>query len=407
MRDTSRTESEYDVNSSAASPLAVAGDSLSMVDIALRVWRYRRIMALVFIAVSLTSFIYAIIRNDLYEYSTALEIGSYMLPSEAGNGQARHLIEPPEQAKSKLEKRIVVNELLNTEAIGDQKSTIVTNNIVNRLEVLVSAESNIVEINVKGNESEAAAIIEVLGKINRGLIRDHESLMTQVRSQLILWAEKQQSLVASLKLERERANQNRKFAIKERNNTLKEVELVLEQIKRYDDSILRLEKQRKLIMERAGESGSVLAPFILEAEIVELIKLRDGSEIRAHITIPGLVSDIDKRLAVLDRELHVLDTKIKNENNALSRWLNISASAEPSMVEGALAVEAIRFLNLEPTKVVVLPHKSMSRVSIPDMLVILVGLVLGLLCSFFVALAVDFVDAVRSAQIKYHAMSSS
>lgn len=370
---------------------------LSMLDVVVRLWRRKTLMILVFITTIALALFYVALRQVVYEYTTVLEIGSYSLEDDAAHYQKNQMLEAPEQTKSKLEKRFILQELLAQQSGVYDKGEAKTDRLPDQINVFVSPESNIIELVTEGAEGDSARLLSLLEQVNGRLLRDHSVLMAQIQSKLIALAEKRQASTASLYVDIAKLEQEYKFAIKERQNLRNEQSLVRQQVERYDASLKVLAEQRLLAISRGVSTESTVAPLLLESEVFQLQKLRNEVEIRERVIIPGELNKLNKTIAVLNDEISVVRKKIENENKALLRSLNLDPSkyvAKESFDQ--LVIEKAEFVGLKPTTVVLGPHRSLEPVSLPTYLVLAISALIALFLSFLAALLADFVGLARS-----------
>ncbi|MEJ2670199.1 MAG: hypothetical protein P8077_08145, partial [Gammaproteobacteria bacterium] len=378
-------------------------------------WHHRIVAIISFLMIVLSGVALVFGIPKTYFYSSVIEVGSFVLPDASGNLGVRQYIEDTEQTRSRIERRFIAGELLalaaHSKADGANEHGEKLTSITDLPTFTVSAPlgSNVVEITTKGPVQKEEMLLGLLTRINEGLIQDHTKKLEDVRSQMLQIIEQQEVRVERLQSSLLGVHQEITLLKNKKENLLKEQAVVKSQIDRYGVALDRLRKQRaQAVTNRSGEYA--VTALLLENEIFRVERLRDELEVRAVSGIPQQIAEVEKNLAVLEQEVVVAETDFRNAERMLARSRGKSASKEVVTSERlserkAKAPETMalghsqpfpELINLEPTRVVVLPHRSLKAASLSRGVALVLTVVFATAASMLMAFFAAFICRLRA-----------
>lgn len=148
-------------------------DEINLLDIWCILVKKKKTIIMISLLITLASSVYAVLRPDIYSYSTAIQIGSLFV------GNTEKPVDTVKNAASKL-KELYIQSVLNDfyrENPGQAKNL--------NINVSVPKDSEILIIGSKCPEKQAPLYIQLINKISAKLIDDHNVTINKTRTILL------------------------------------------------------------------------------------------------------------------------------------------------------------------------------------------------------------------------------
>lgn len=371
-------------------------NDLSLVEMAVSVWRHRAAVMGVIVGFLVLGLVFGLYRPVIFTYHSVLEIGSYNVPLASGEIGGRNLIEDSASVSSRIQKFLATSALLSyTDTYPDQSLPVVGTSS--------APNSNVIEVTVSGASQYELELMGILDHINTALLVDHRGKAEDIESELLQKKEEQELLVGSLAAEIEAANSEVEI--------LKQMELALN----AESQVLeeRLNELKKIAPAVGGGQGvklllegkeSLVAGVLYNDQWVKTLGLINELETRY---VAGIVNEravLQKSKMMLIKDLRVTEAKLESAKKLLARYgglqragqMATDADVQPAAANISEAENSVnRALSITPTRVVIDPFKSHEPDSSGLPLVMLVALALGLIISCLVVVLLELVDKVK------------
>ena len=336
-----------------APPYALAydpQDEISLVDLALVVWRHRRAALAMLLAVIVAGVAVALLTPKKYTYSTTIEIGSRVedgriAPVEAPDTVLAKLRESyiPQARRRYLEAHPGIEKRFAVEARVPKGSQLVV------LESTAPAE-------------DGAAYRQIQEQAVQALVADHGRVFEGQRQSLVLAKQRAESGLQAL---------------------VDEEALIKGRIERLETSEQWIQQQiadtQRLIEDATANRSRAVAEARDEARAMTLLML--ANEVRANRA----------RLADLQRQLQI---GLVDEQDTLQNALQKNQRDQTQQQAEVQRLEQ-QLRNLRETRAVVLGMQSLEPVGISRALMVLLSILLGGLLALLVPLVLEFLGRVR------------
>jgi len=336
-------------------------DEISLVDLWLVLVRRRFIFAAAVLACVLAGLLFAFFKPPMYAFTTTIQLGRIVelrgLGETVASMTPNESLEPPETVVAKLNEGYIPKAL---SAYADE----VGQRTAPEVEASSPKESQLILIKSKASEKESEVHIGLHKKIMEPLLADHAIFIDNFRTSI----------------EFRFAQATRKY-----ESLSDETRVLVNRVKLLGDTRALLEKQIGEIqdllsmassaLERAqsevGDEAKALTFLMVGNEIQQnRIRLAELEE-RLHINLPKKRSELEKRLADLERDKAMQQEK----KSALETGLR----------------------SIRETRVLVGPVRSLEPVGPGRAVILALAGVLGLILGIFAAFFAEFLVKVRVA----------
>ncbi len=392
----------------ASAQLAHYDDDISLVDVAVLIVKHKRVLFSVFAGIMLLGTLAMLLIANTYDYKAVLEVGSYRLPEQDGVLGKRQEIESITQVKSKLEKRFISAALLayNQQHPGDGLPSV---------KVSAPAESNVVELSIKGDKKNSALYIELLKQISADLIADHNEKLMDVREQVMQSIEKQRIKVGEYAAKLDNAKTNQSVMRKSIGDLQQEKTMLAQQLDRMDRNLEKINKLKAQYNAESTTARDGLTLLLLDNQLIETQKLRDKLESLDVVGLSQKSAIYASKLATAEQAISMNQLMYANAQQVLQRYMGTaSTSAITTETNGATSVDPANelatqasaakdgilrtepILNIDPTALVVAPHRGAEPASLPISVLLGLLLFLALFVSLMSVFIYEFVQKVKS-----------
>lgn len=394
-------------------------DDISLVDVALLIIKHQRVLFRVFAGVMLLGILAMLLMPKTYDYKAVVEVGSFRLPEQDGVLGKRQEIESITQVKSKLEKRFIAAALLT---YGQQHP----DGGLPSVKVSAPAESNVVELSIKGDQKQSDQYIQLLNQIAGDLVADHNEKLLDVREQVMQSIEKQRIKVGEYAAKLDNAKTNQALLRKSIGDLQQEKTMLAQQLERMDRNLEKINKLKAQYNADATTARDGLTLLLLDNQLIEMQQARDKLESLDVVGLRQKSAAYASKLSATEQALSMSQLMYSNAQQVLQRYLGTaSANVITTETRGATAsVDQVNHtqvnhaqdnelaaragaakagiartepaLNIDPTALVVPPHRGAEPTSLP--LSVLLGLLLflAIFASLMAVFIYEFVQKVKS-----------
>ncbi|MCW8853117.1 MAG: Wzz/FepE/Etk N-terminal domain-containing protein [Gammaproteobacteria bacterium] len=326
-------------------------DEINLLDLWCVLAKRKRLFNMVLLLCVLLGLTYAIIKPQLFNYSAAIEIGSRV------HGQELIHIEPPANVLGKINSGYI--PLASAQYIQKNSTAISAPEIKTDL----VKDSAIIHLSIKGQNDDQVAYYELLSEIMGNLKNDHLRLFSIERKDLQLAIKRINNLISQLKDE---------------NN------LLVAQNKRLDGKASLLETRiintRKLIANSEKNKAQAISNARSEGKALALMMVEND------------LRQANDLLSDLEMDLHI---NLDNQRDSLMNQIAKNIRAQKEQQDQLTKVQ-IQLDNLQETKVLIEPMKSLKPVGQSKKLIVLVSVVAGIFLALFVVFFAEFLEKARS-----------
>ena len=338
-------------------------DEISLVDLWLVLVRRRFILVATVLACILAGLLFALLRPPSYAFTTMIQIGRIVeLPeqnesSAVGSRATSNALESTETVVAKLNEGYIPKVLAEYVDEADDRAAF-------KIEASSPKQSQLILIKSKASEKQSELHLGLHKKILEVLLLDHDVLIGNIR----------------ISKEIHLAQESRKY-----ESLSDETRVLVNRIKLLGDTQVLLEKQIGEIqdllskvpsaMERAqsevGDEAQGLTFLMVDNEIQQNRTRLAALEERSQINLPKERSELEKRLADLERDRAMQQEIISANETQLSR--------------------------IRGTRVIVGPARSLEPVGPGRAVILTLAGVLGLVLGIFAAFFAEFLAKARAA----------
>lgn len=330
--------------------------------------------------------LFAFMRPDLYLYSVILEVGSYRLPDQDGVlGQSRS-IEEVERAKVKLERHIITSKV--TQFRIDNPNTDLSD-----VKVEAPENLNILVVTMVGEKQTESVNTEILTNISNELLQDHKRRSEEILDQLARMVEVQILKVEELDAAFGVKKKTSEFLEKRLEILKQEAVLLDKQVLRHQEEIDALTKHRGEYLKQKTPPRDAMAILLIDNEIRALRDQRDELEYKRLIELPEKIDEVKKKIDESSITISVIVRELENANRILDRIGGQKIIKED--VDPMAQIDL--FSHFVPTKVVVDPFRSVEKVSISKVVILILAAMFAFILGLMVCFVVEFAYQVRGS----------
>lgn len=412
------------------------------------------VTAAIFLVVGLA---FALIKEDKYLYTVAIELGSI-------DGETTTMIGTPETVKEKLEVAYI------PQAIAEYRLKKPSDRNKYEIDVEFGKGSKLITLKSKGKESLATVYQQLQQDVVDRLIRDHQQKLSVPINNLNMKYEQAKIVLDQLKKEQKVGVEQKKlekilldhqFSLAEYQNSslfkVKEYEFLNEQSRRenalqqqisqsqlYLSQVARLKKDRNLLKQEivslsahiksavdreqqavshvSGEQNAMLL-MLLGKEVHDYRSRLVDLEERLNVTLENNIEttrlkyeasvreetvkkkEVEEVKAQLVKMYIVRDDKIKqlshqvDLSNAQLQQLQLDLKSETNNQKEVYHQLGLHLKGVQDTQALTLPMKSDQSVGLSKILIIAIALIVGSLFGVFIALIVEAFYQSRRAAI--------
>jgi hypothetical protein len=370
-------------------------DDISLVDVALLLIKHKRVLFAVFASIMLLGLSAILFMPKTYDYKAVLEIGSYRLPEQDGVLGKRQEIESITQVKSKLEKRFIPAVWL---AYNQQNPDAGFPSV----KVSAPTDSNVIELNVTGDQAKTQMYIELLNQVSANLISDHNQKLLDVREQVMQAIEKQRIKVGEYAAELENAKAEQRVLRKRMSEIQQEKTMLTQQLDRTDRNLEKINKLKAQYGAELNSSRDGIALLLLDNQLIETQKIRDSLESLEVVGLSKKAAGYESKLAEIEKSLSMNQLMYTSAKQVLDRYLGVVIPGDAAVtgtqapVIPADAISVIDpVLNINPTALVVEPYRRAEPASLSNTLMLGILVLTAFFISLIVVFTSDFMHKVK------------
>lgn len=432
-------------------------DEISLVDIAVGVWKHRWFGLLVFCGVLALGITVALVKSKAYLYTTVIELG------EIGSGG----IEPPATVKAKLENAYIPAAARKIDLPANMQSSSLAVDVK-----LITTQgedekpAKLVVLQSEAPESKKSVYIALHEAAAQALVADHSRDTNFERSELVNKLKQANLRLSELQdpatLTNKLATLNTKIVGEtislqslrnpdifnvDRQELEKKITVAKAQLKNYDDQafyvktvIKNLEKTESLLSSQivssrayieeakarsleltaTGEKDNAMALLLLDTKLQNSIDQTVALEQRLYTGIPNKRIELNNHLTDIERQRALQVENIQLLESQLQKWVvqhqqsvqrqvpvvdevqaNLSAAQanfQRDIENQKLAIAALqaRIDYIQPTHLVSPPQQSLKPTGIGTLVMIAISVVLAGFLALAAALLAAFLEAVKT-----------
>ncbi len=369
-------------------------DDISLVDVALLIVKHKRVLFRVFAGILLLGALTIVLMPKVYDYSAVIEVGSYRLPEQDGALGVRQEIESITQVKSKLEKRFIAAALL---AYNQQFPDAGLPSV----KVNAPAESNVVQLSVKGDQQQSEKFLGLLKQISADLIADHNEKLLDVREQVMQSIDKQRIKVGEYAAKLDNAKANQAAVRKSIAELTQEKAMLAQQLDRMDRNLEKINKLKIQYNAEPQNAREGITLLLLDNQLIETQKMRDKLEKQNIVGVSEKSAKYAIKIAATEEAVSMNQLLYANAQQVLQRYLGEANAARLATVDNNKApsdvvVRAEPSLNIDSTVMVVAPHRSAQPASLPTSVMLGLLVFLALFFSLMSVFVYEFTQKVKS-----------
>ncbi|MDH5766512.1 MAG: Wzz/FepE/Etk N-terminal domain-containing protein [Gammaproteobacteria bacterium] len=325
-------------------------DEINLLDLWCVLVKRKNILFSVFLLCLLMGLSYALLKPRIFEFSTAIEIGTKIQGAEFIS------IEEPVTVLEKINRvyiPVAISQYMDkdpeTRGAPDIKSGL-------------GKGSSIINLYVRGKEDDQPDYFGILNNIAASVITDHQRISSIERKEIELTRNRVNNSIIKLKEQGE--------LFKAQNLRLNEkIKLLEKRIKNIQQLIADSEKAKKEAVRKASTEGKALALMIMDND------LRKANQI----------------LAELQEELYIT---IENQRDVLANNLAENERNQSEQQDNLVKID-IQLANLLETRAIVEPMKSYEPVGQGKKIIVLVSMIVGVFLGLFLVFIIEFLDKAR------------
>ncbi len=338
------------INSANVDSNTACDDEISLLDLLRVLVEEKRVILIVFLVFVVLGVSYALLRPEVYRYTTTIEIGTIMEDGRA------ILIDRPETVLAKIQEAYIPYVLEQSEKTGGAKEY--------RISARIPRGSEVVVLESKAAEDEEDAIVTLHKKVVDLVKQNHQRVFEIIKKEMEVELDK---------------SKNKLSALQDRHRAL-------------TADLKRLDRTAKLLNDQIEELKALVADAI---RYRKLARSQTGDETQAMtlLMIDNEIQQNNQRLAALEERLHIDIPREKDSlNNAIS---DNSREQQEQAAEIAKIQAAVN--NMRETRMLISPMRSPKPVGPGGITVILASVVAGLFAGVLGAFIMAFVRRAREA----------
>ncbi len=344
-------------------PSPYAEDEISLVDIWLVLVRRRFILVATVLACILAGLLFALLRPPSYAFTTMIQIGRIVeLPEQNESSAVRSratgdALESTETVVAKLNEGYIPKVVAAYVDEADDRAA-------PKIEASSPKQSDLVLIKSEAAKKGAELHLNLHKKITETLLADHADLIGNFRISVELKLTQAQSKYESL------SDETR--VLVNRIKLLGDTQVLLEkQIGEIQDLLSKVPSAMERAQSEVGDEAQGLTFLMVDNEIQQNRTRLAALEERSQINLPKERSELEKRLADLERDRAMQQEIISANETQLSR--------------------------IRGTRVIVGPARSLEPVGPGRAVILTLAGVLGLVLGIFAAFFAEFLQRAREA----------
>jgi|GEM_PF-1372466 len=338
------------------SPMSSQDDEISLLDLWLVLVKRKKLLLSIVLLVLFLGVVFALMMPRQYNYSTAIEIGAM---SYDGSNRPVY-IESPSSLLAKINKSYIPL-IIQTYIENHPESRAIP-----QIKAQLEKNSNILFIDLKGEEKFGEAYIELLNTLVVSVQQDHHRISLLKRKDLELSKNKVKNVM---------------FMLKE------DEKLLLSQSKRLDKKKLLLEgrinESRDLLRSSAKIKQSAIKEVGTEGQAISLMMV--DSEMRKDREV----------LADLEEELYI---ELENTREIMMNQLTENRQKQARQNE-ELEKITMQQDNLLETRAITRPLRSIKPVGTGKTLIVIISLFIGVFLALFIGFFSEFLEKARNHSV--------
>jgi tetrahydromethanopterin S-methyltransferase subunit G len=384
-------------------PYDFQSDEIDLVDLGVRLWRRWKLMLIIFLLCTGLGLALAFILPRTYRYTAVVGLGSYT----AANGKIVAVM-TPDSAAAALNSGLIEMALLRyrREHSVDPLKVKIAANVPNKSNTIVlvgtgtkklqdafeAVEKNAVALLVQNTAAQVNVLRSNLkrqltaAQINLARIDDPQQIKAKR-------AGRQQRLAGA---QASQANLKEQLTVlKEKRNRLNQAaKLYQGQIKALNAYITQARKASLTAANQAGTPTQAMAMLLINNQLQQNLQRMNNIEQKLTVTLPQKVAAVEAAVAANRQRQTVQKSAVIQ---AAANLANFDTERQRK-VQGQKAVISnlkIRLGNIQETRLIVSPARSIKHVGLGRAVVAILGAVVGVILALLAAALVNYVVAVR------------